>query len=52
MGIAIAELLKLSLSIYFSIAKMNNITEAELDAFYQGEKDRFINNNPNDLEEI
>ena len=41
MTAAVIELLKLSLSIYFSVAKMNNATEAELDAIYQTEKDKF-----------
>jgi len=52
MTVAIVELLKLSLSIYFSVAKMNNATEAELDAIYQEEKDKFNDNNPNHLEDV
>jgi len=52
MSTTILELLKLSISVYFSIAKMNNATEAELDAIYQAEKDKFNENDPNALEDV
>lgn len=52
MTAAVIELLKLSLSIYFSVAKMNNATEAELDAIYQTEKDKFKVNTPNKLDDV
>jgi len=52
MTTAIVELLKLSLSIYFSVARMNNATESELDAIYQEEKDKFIQNSPSHLEDV
>jgi len=46
------ELFKLSIGVYFSIAKMHGATEAELDAIYQSEKDKFDQNNPIHLEEV
>ncbi|MCP4650401.1 MAG: hypothetical protein GY853_10030 [PVC group bacterium] len=49
---AIVELLKLSIGVYFSIAKMNNATEEELDAIYQEEKGKFANNDPSKLEDV
>ena len=49
---AILELLKLSIGVYFSIAKMNGATEAELEAIYQEEKDNFNDNNPSALEDV
>ncbi len=52
MGPAIVELLKLSIGVYFSIAKMNGATEAELDAIYQNEKDKFNQNDPRYLEDV
>lgn len=52
MSPAIVELLKLSIGVYFSIAKMHSVTEAELDALYQTEKDKFSNNTPDKLEDI
>jgi len=52
MTAAIVELLKLSLGVYFTLAKMNGATEEELDAIYQDEKDKFAQNTPDKLEDV
>lgn len=52
MPLAIVELLKLSIGVYFSIAKMNGATEAEIDAIYNKEKDEFNKNVPSNLEDV
>jgi hypothetical protein len=52
MTAAIVELLKLSIGVYFSLAKLHGATEEELDTIYQEEKDKFNANDPNDLEDV
>jgi len=52
MGPAIVELLKMSIGVYFSLAKLHGASEAELDAIYQTEKDKFENNDPSKLEDV
>lgn len=52
MPLAIVELLKLSLNVFFSLAKMNNATAEELDAIYAEEKDKFEVNTPDKLEDV
>ena len=52
MSPAVIELLKLSIGVYFSIAKMNNATEEELDALYKEEKRKFNENHPSQLEDV
>lgn len=52
MTAGIIELLKLSIGVYFSIARMHGATEAELDAIYQTEKDKFNENDPSALEDV
>ena len=49
---AIVELLKLSIGVYFSIAKMHNATEQELDAIYKEEKAKFNASDPSKLEDV
>jgi len=48
----ITELLKLSLSTYFAIAKASGATEEEIEKTYQEEKAKFIANAPNKLEDV
>lgn len=52
MTMAIVELLKLSLGLYFSMAKMHGATAAEVDAIYQDEKNKFNANSPDVLEDV
>ncbi len=52
MTTAIVELLKLSIGLYFSMAKMHGASEEELDAIYQEEKDKFNSNTPSLLEDV
>ncbi|MDP8268283.1 MAG: hypothetical protein P9L97_06090 [Candidatus Tenebribacter davisii] len=52
MSPAIIEALKLAMGLYFSIAKMNNATEQELNKIYQSEKSKFLKNLPSKLEQV
>lgn len=52
MTAAIVELLKLSIGVYFSIAKMNGATEEEIDNLYKDEKKTFLENHPSKLEDV
>jgi maleate cis-trans isomerase len=49
---AILELLKLSISVYFSVAKMNNVSEEELEEIFKEEKEKFSQNTPDQLEDV
>jgi len=48
----IAELLKLSLGVYFAIAKANGATEEDIEKVFQEEKAKFIANDPGKLENV
>lgn len=48
----VVQLLKMSLTLYFTMAKMHGATEEELDAIYQEEKDKFSKNTPDLLEDV
>ncbi len=48
----IIALLKLSISVYFSIADAYAADEAELDDIYQEEKAKFTRNTPDRLEDV
>ena len=52
MTTAVIELLRLSLHVYFSIARMHNATKEQLDSIYQEEKDRYLLNDPKKLENV
>lgn len=52
MSAAIVEILKLMLSAYFSLAKVNNATEEELEQIYNDEKAKFNKNTPDKLEDV
>lgn len=48
----ILEIAKLLLGAYFSYAKLNGATEAEVDELYKSGKAVFIQNTPDKLEDI
>jgi hypothetical protein len=49
---AVVELLKLSISLYFAIAQAYEATGEELDAIYQEQKRKLLENTPDKLPEI
>ena len=48
----ILEIAKLLLGAYFSYAKLNGASEAEVDELYKTEKSEFIKNTPDKLEDM
>jgi hypothetical protein len=52
MNPVVVEIIKAGMQVIFLMARNNSITAAELDQMYASTKEKFLQNDPNDLPDV